>query len=75
MVPAAHSVVPALSIDRPWCAESLTYCSRGMSGTRLGRGIDALHGAAARLGERAGGVVDRTVGVGRLRVELDQPWK
>ena len=30
-------VVPASSIESPWWAESLTYCSRGIVGTRLGR--------------------------------------
>ena len=35
--PVKADLVPFALIDRPWCAESLTYCSSSRSGTRFGR--------------------------------------
>ena len=54
----------------PWWAESLTYCSRGMLGTRFSSWMMPLDGAGRRLRLTAAGVVRRSVEVGRLGVEL-----
>ena len=39
MVPAAHSFVPSGFIDRPWCAESSRYASRGAPFVKSGSSL------------------------------------